>query len=99
MFLHVREDCVRQIQSELRGQLAGAATIMTVPEACKAGLLGVREVSRELSERLGTLLVLPHRGHIVEWLEPPSFTEAPLSNHGGTSPEEMETPLLLLPLG
>ncbi len=99
LFLHVRDECVQQVKDELQVRLAGAATVMTVPEACGAGLLGVQEVSQELSERLGTLLVLPHRGYTIEWIELPSFTKAPLSNHGGASPEEMETPLLLLPLG
>jgi hypothetical protein len=98
LFLHVREDCIDQLSNELRQRLAGAATVMTVPEACQAGMLGVTRVSEGLSERLGTLLVIPHRGYVVGWIEPPEFSEAPFSNHGGASPEEMETPLLLLPL-
>jgi len=99
LFLHAREDCVEQLSDELRVRLSGAASIMSVPEACKAGMLGVQEVSPELAERLGSVLVVPHRGYCVSWQEPPSFKEPPLSNHGGASPEEMETPLLLLPLG
>jgi hypothetical protein len=58
----------------------------------------VPQVSEQLAERLGTLLVIPHRGYVVSWLEAPGFNEPPYSNHGGASPEEMETPLLLLPL-
>jgi hypothetical protein len=55
LFLHVREDCIDQLSNELRQRLAGAATVMTVPEACQAGMLGVTRVSEGLSERLGTL--------------------------------------------
>jgi hypothetical protein len=98
LFLHATEDCIEQLCRELKAALAGAATVLTSAEACSHGLFGVKEIPAALLDRLGTVLVIPHRGYTVEWLEPPSFASSPLSNHGGASPEEMETPLLLLPL-
>jgi hypothetical protein len=97
--LHPRPECEQHLLGLLRERLAGAATVMTVPELEHAGLLGPGKVKDSFISRLGTIGILPHAGYSVYWDEAPRFTYGDRSHHGGASAQEMETPLLLLPLG
>lgn len=98
LFLHPKEEAKEPLLSELRSKLNGAATVMTTPEALQAGLLGPGKLNASYADRLGSIYILPHAGYSVHWSEPPQFKDEALSGHGGVSPQEMETPLLLLPL-
>lgn len=98
LFLHVREDCVTQLCKELQEKLGGAARVMTIEDACKLGMFGLSEPTETLRLRVGTVVVLPLPGYVVGWIEPPAFRAPDISCHGGSSKEEMEIPLLMLPL-
>jgi len=99
LFLHPKPECYDYLLATLREKLAGAATVLSIPEAASAGLLGPNDVKESYKARLGSIGILPHAGYAVLWDEPTLFKNTDVSAHGGASPDEMETPLLLLPLG
>ena len=97
LFLHVIEEAVAPVVSELREKLHGAALILTIEELSSLGFLGPKPLRESYKERLGTVAILPEPGYTVRWYEPPLFDKSEYSGHGGVSPQEMETPLLILP--
>jgi hypothetical protein len=99
LFLHPRDSAREHLLAELRGKLAGAAEVAPLAELSKMGLLGPNPIPESYAERLGSIGILPHARHAVYWEEPPAFTNDEPSTHGGVTWQEMETPLLLLPLG
>lgn len=98
LFLHPREEAREYLARELSSRLVGAATVMTLPELLSAGLLGPAPLKDSFAERLGSIGILPHAGFSVSWFEPPMFEDRDISGHGGASPQEMEIPILFLPL-
>jgi predicted AlkP superfamily pyrophosphatase or phosphodiesterase len=98
LFLHPRDETRELLEQELRSKLDGAATVMSLPELHAAGLLGPGPLKDSFAERLGSIGILPHPGYSVAWIEPPVFDNSALSGHGGVSPQEMEIPILFLPL-
>lgn len=98
LFLHPKDAYRDALVQELRARLNGAATVMTLPELSAAGLLGPGPLKDVFAERLGSVGVLPHAGYSVYWHEPPMFDDRGVSGHGGVSHQEMETPVLFLPL-
>jgi hypothetical protein len=96
--LHPRSECEDFVVHELRAKLAGAADVLTLDQMFQAGLLGPFEASPSFVERLGSVAVLPKPGFSVYW-DKPGFGRGDPSSHGGVSPQEMETPLLLMRLG
>ena len=97
LFLHVIEEAVPPVVQELRKKFSGAATVWTIEELSSTGFLGPSPIAESYRERLGTIAILPEPGYSVRWYEPPLFEKREFSGHGGVSPQEMETPLLLLP--
>ena len=97
LFLHVVEDAIAPVIAQLQTKLSGAATIWTTEELSNAGFLGPLPVPESYRERLGTVAILPEPGYSVRWHEPPLFAKSEYSGHGGVSPQEMETPLILYP--
>jgi hypothetical protein len=98
LFLHAREDAAPALINQLSDKFADTASILNMEELGGAGFLGPTPVANSYLERLGTIAILPNPGYSVAWHEPPVFTKQDYSGHGGVSPQEMETPLLLLPL-
>ena len=99
LFLHVEEEHFEGTLGELRSALSGRAEILSLQEATSLGILGPQQMSVRFKERLGNILILPHREYSVSWLEPGVFErEFYLGKHGGLTREEMETQLCLLRL-
>jgi hypothetical protein len=97
--LHPTAEAEEYVITTLRAKLHGAASVLSIKEMQEVGLLGPGEVSAEYIERLGTVAILPEPGRSVYWHKPPHLMYGDPSAHGGVSPEEMEIPVLLLPLG
>jgi hypothetical protein len=96
--LHPRLECEHALLHELKAKLNGAASVLTADEMFKVGMLGPNPPKASYLERLGSIAILPQPGYSVFW-DKPQFANREPSHHGGVSPQEMETPLLLLPLG
>ena len=99
LFLHPENSARDSLLAELKRKLAGAAEVATLDEISAMGLLGPTPLPDTFAERLGSIGILPHAHHGIYWDEPPSFIFTEPSTHGGATWQEMETPLLLLPLG
>jgi hypothetical protein len=97
--LHPRAECEASLLHELRQKLSGAASVLTVEEMFNAGLLGPQAPQPSYIECLGSIGILPYPGYSVYWDKGNLFKYQHRSKHGGVSPQEMITPLLLLPLG
>jgi hypothetical protein len=59
---------------------------------------GPTQPSREFLARVGNVVILPYQNETVWWFEEGKFDMHFKGHHGGLTPEEMEIPLLLLPL-
>ena len=67
-------------------------------ELLDAGLFGPAP-SAALRQRLGDVVVLPVLGEAVYWYTPGRFRQTLWGQHGGLTAQEMEIPLIALPVG
>ncbi len=98
MFLYVQEAQLAETLAILRQRLAGKAEVYPVQELLGQGFFGAQAPSPALLGRLGNVVILPYQGETVWWLEAGVYDMPFFGHHGGLTPQEMEIPLLLLPL-
>lgn len=98
MFLHVKEEHLDEALSYLQGQLSGIAEVYRTEDLLKQHFFGLQEPSPTLLSRLGNLVILPYKMETVWWYEEGKFSMHFYGHHGGLMPEEMEIPLMILPL-
>jgi len=98
MFLHVKEGCVEQVITLLRQRLDGKAEIYLTQELLAQRFFGQYDPLPALLTRLGNVAILPYANETVWWYEEGKFNMHFRGHHGGLMPEEMEIPLLILPL-
>ncbi len=96
MFLHVQEEHIDTVIGELRQRLAGRAEVYRTQELLEQNFFG--PPAPVFLARVGNVVILPYRNETVWWHEAYKFDMHFLGHHGGLTPEEMEIPLLLLPL-
>jgi predicted AlkP superfamily pyrophosphatase or phosphodiesterase len=98
MFLHVKDESVDMLVNELRQRLAGKAEVYHTQELLEQHFFGRQTPSSVFMERVGNVVILPYKHETVWWYEEGKFAMHFQGHHGGLTPEEMEIPLLLLPL-
>jgi len=98
MFLHVKDECIDEAIRLLQKHLAGKAEVYKMQELLGQGFFGSQAPSHEFAGRVGNVVILPYAHETVWWYEEGKFDMHFLGHHGGLTPEEMEIPLLLLPL-
>ena len=98
MFLHVKEEYVDKVVIELRQRLQGRAEVYPIQELLAQNFFGMQEPAPVFQERVGNVVILPYKNETVWWYEEGKFDMHFRGHHGGLTPEEMEIPLLLLPL-
>jgi Type I phosphodiesterase / nucleotide pyrophosphatase len=98
MFLHVKDECVDVLVTELQQRLAGRAEVYRTSELLTQNFFGMQPPSHLLLDRIGNVVILPYKHESVWWYEEGKFSMHFHGHHGGLTPEEMEIPLLLLPL-
>lgn len=96
MFLHVYPEEVNWAGEMLQEKLDGIARVIPTEELVAQGFFGA--ANGVISEKLGSLAVLPFEGCSVWWYEEGRFYNSFYGHHGGLTPEEMEIPLILYPL-
>jgi hypothetical protein len=99
MFLHVRDEYVDETQSILAQELAGRAEVYRVTDLIEQGFFGPAPLARAFLERVGNLVILPYAGESVWWYEKDVFDQHFYGSHGGLTPPEMETLLLVQAYG
>jgi predicted AlkP superfamily pyrophosphatase or phosphodiesterase len=98
MFLHVKEEYIDPLVLELQQRLDGRAEVYRTSELLAQNFFGLQPPSRHLLDRVGNVAILPYKHESVWWYEEGKFSMHFYGHHGGLTPEEMEVPLLLLPL-
>ena len=98
MFLHVKEEYIDEVVVLLQQRLATIAEVYYTEQLIGQGFFGSSEPSREFLARVGNVVILPYQHETVWWYEEGKFDMHFKGHHGGLTPEEMEIPLLLLPL-
>jgi predicted AlkP superfamily pyrophosphatase or phosphodiesterase len=93
VFLRVKDDRLPEIAAWLTRRLAGKATVMTSADALQRQLFGVGKPHKRFKARVGNLLILPERDHLI-WFEHLKGKKFELRGmHGGLRPDEMLVPL------
>jgi hypothetical protein len=98
MFLYVKEEYEQQAIDELQSELAGKADVYRTQELIEKHFFGQETPSTTFLERMGNIVLLPYKYETIWWYEEGKFEMHFQGHHGGLTPEEMEIPLLLLPL-
>ena len=98
MFLHVKEERIDEAVVLLQKHLADIAEVYYTEQLVAQHFFGSSEPSKEFLARVGNVVILPHQHETVWWYEEGKFDMHFKGHHGGLTPEEMEIPLLLLPL-
>lgn len=98
MFLHIKEEYLDQAVTELRQRLQRRAEVYYTRDLLAQNFFGMQEPAPVFHERVGNVVILPYKNETVWWYEEGKFDMHFRGHHGGLTPEEMEIPLLLLPL-
>jgi len=97
-FVHAQEAHLDEAQAVLTSIVRERAEVRRVDAMIEQGYFGPNGVSAQFRSRVGNLVVLPFAGESVYWLGDGRFKQKYYGHHGGLTPQEMEIPLLLLPL-
>ena len=98
MFLHVKEERKDEAVTLLQKHLSDIAEVYYTEQLVAQHFFGSTQPSREFLSRVGNVVILPYQNETVWWYEGGKFEMHFKGHHGGLTPEEMEIPLLLLPL-
>jgi predicted AlkP superfamily pyrophosphatase or phosphodiesterase len=98
MFLHIQEAYLDEALALLRERLAGRAEIYLTSQLISRNFFGSPTPSSTFRARVGNVVILPYADETVWWYEEDHFDMHFSGHHGGLTPQEMEIPLLLLPL-
>lgn len=97
-FVHAQPAHLDEAQAVLTSIVRERAEVRRVDAMIEEGYFGPHAVSAQFRSRVGNLVVLPFAGESVYWLGDGRFKQKYYGHHGGLTPQEMEIPLLLLPL-
>lgn len=98
MFLHVKDELLDEAIDLLKQRLGSRAEVYRTTDLIAQNLFGSTTPSSAFLSRVGNVVILPAPRETVWWFEDGSFSMHFQGHHGGLAPEEMEIPLLLLPL-
>lgn len=97
-FVHAHDEHLEEAQTTLARIVGERGEVRRVDEMIEQGYFGPEPVSDAFKARVGNLVVLPYAGESVYWLGDGRFKQKYYGHHGGLTPQEMEIPLLLLPV-
>jgi hypothetical protein len=98
MFLYIKDEFVEEAISHLRKALDGRAEVYPTQELVAQYFFGLQEPAETFFNRVGNVVILPYQNETVWWYEEGKFDMHFYGHHGGLTPEEMEIPLIVLPL-
>lgn len=91
MFLYIKEELLDEALDFFAKPLEGVAEVVKTQWLIEQGYFG-SELSAKFLDRLGNLVLLPHRHESVWWYEKDKFEQRFLGHHGGLTPQEVEIP-------
>ena len=92
MFLYIKDEMLDETQEFLTKGLDGKAEVVQTQWLLDNGYFGT-DISQKFRDRVGNLVILPHRYESVWWYEKKVFEQNFYGHHGGLTPQEMEIPL------
>ncbi|MCS6872845.1 MAG: alkaline phosphatase family protein [Anaerolineae bacterium] len=95
MFLYVKPQHLEEAHAMLTAHLRGAAEVYYTADLMAEGFFGAH-CSDLFRARLGELVVLPYAHESVWWYEQGRFEQTFLGHHGGLTPDEMHSAVMLL---
>ena len=93
--LYVEKPCLEQAKNVLLKSLTGKAKVVLVSDFIKTNQINNKRVSSQYIDSLGDILILPESGYQFWWEDLGESKKSYFGNHGGLTPEETETPLLI----
>lgn len=97
MFLYINDEHIQIAFDRLTNLLTGKAEVYFTSELIKRGLFGERP-SQTLIDRVGNICILPYKDYSIFWWEEGRFEQNFYGNHGGLTPNEMDSLFLALEL-
>ena len=94
----MKQERIDEAVALLQKHLADRAEVYSTEQLVAQHFFGTTQPSREFLTRVGNVVILPYQHETVWWYEEGKFEMHFQGHHGGLTPEEMEIPLLLLPL-
>jgi hypothetical protein len=98
MFLYIKDEYLNLVKNKLETILKNKAEVYKTKELLDKGFFGFKKASKVFLERLGNLVILTYSNESVWWYKKGIFEQKYNGHHGGLSKEEMEIPLIILPL-
>src|SRR5258707_4895618 len=98
MFLHIKEKRVDEAIAFLQKHQQNKSEVYRTQQLVGQHFFGSAQPSNEFMSRVGNVVILPYQDETVWWYEAGRFEMHFRGHHGGLTPQEMEIPLLLLPL-
>ncbi len=95
MFLYIKNEFLEETKSILEQGLKNVLVIKT-DDLIKQNFFGVNNISNDLKQRLGNLVIFPTKDNGVWWYEKSKFELNYKGHHGGLLSEEMEIPLIVV---
>jgi predicted AlkP superfamily pyrophosphatase or phosphodiesterase len=95
MFLYVKQAHLDEAYAMLAAHLRGCAEVYRTSDLIEEGFFGAH-CSEVFRKRLGELVVLPYAHESVWWHEQGKFEQTFLGHHGGLTPDEMHSVLMVL---
>jgi predicted AlkP superfamily pyrophosphatase or phosphodiesterase len=95
IFLYVKPGELEATVGLLKHHLKSRAEICATAELLKSGFFGSSPPSKTFLDRLADLVILPYAHESVWWYEKGKFEQTYYGSHGGLTPAEMETVLLV----
>jgi len=94
-YLFVKPDKTQAFREYVQQRWPDKFTLIPSTEMLASGLFGKKEMSQTIQNRLGNFIAIPKGDAFWWWANKENHL---LGRHGGFSPQEMITPLLILPL-
>ncbi len=98
MFLHIKDEDMDEALAYLQKSLRGRAEVYKTADLLTQHFFGSGEPSKDFLSRVGNVVILPYAHESIWWYEEGHYDMHFLGHHGGLTPQEMEIPLLALPL-
>ncbi len=95
MFLYVRPGKLNAVKDYFNQTWPDQFSLLDPEQAISSGLFGPGEMHPRLRERMGDLIVIPHKNAYIWWGEKDNFLRG---RHGGLTSEEMLVPFLAVRL-
>lgn len=93
VFLHIDSRKLNRVEKVISRLFQNKAAVIKTNLAINSGLFGNGTVSRRFKQRVGNLMILPHRNHTIWYRHPKTKKTKHFGHHGGLTPEEMLIPL------